>query len=284
MQEKGCSKAVKEFAAADGPRLGCVEYTARDRPGRAAIVYLHGIESHAGWFDRVAQLLAVRGYNVYCLDRRGSGINGENRGFPSGHVDSYEILLSDIHTFIAPVRKRYLRVYIAGLSWGGKLALAHAFAHPGDCDGLILITPGIKALADISLPAKLKVVFGTFLRPRTLVKTPIAVEMFTTTPRFIELIRTDPLRLEKVTARFLWQSLRLDRFIAKHTQRNRLPIQLFLAGRDRIIDNDGVVGLPARGKQERLEIIMYEDQTHSIQFDAPERLAGDMIRWLQLQD
>lgn len=281
VREDGCSRTEKEFVAADGARLGYIEYTAGDKSGRTAIVYLHGIESHAGWFDRAAQLLATRGYDVYCLDRRGSGINRENRGFPSGHVDSYEILLSDIHTFIGPLRNRYQQVYLAGLSWGGKLALAHALAHPEDCDGLTLITPGIKAAVDVSLPAKIKVVFGTYFRPRTLVKTPIKVEMFTATPKFVQLIREDPLRLEKVTARFLWQSLRLDRFIAKEVPRNRLPIQLFLAGQDRIINNEGVVCLLARGKQERLEIVMYEDQTHSVQFDAPERLTADMRRWIQ---
>lgn len=30
-----------------------------------------------------------------------------------------------------------------------------------------------------------------------------------------------------------------------------------------------------------LDILMYEDQTHSIQLDAPQRLIADMTRWLR---
>jgi len=62
---------------------------------------------------------------------------------------------------------------------------------------------------------------------------------------------------------------------------NELPILLFLAGQDRIIDNAGVRKVLERGGQSRLDVITYEDQTHSIQFDAPERLADDMVRWIE---
>ena len=118
-----------EFDPGGGGKLG---YIRHHRPGRqadVALVYLHGIESHAAWFDEPAELLCMRGYDVYCLDRRGSGVNRENRGHESGHTDSYETLLADIHTFIKPLRSRYRGLYLVGLSWGGKLAMSHAVTH-----------------------------------------------------------------------------------------------------------------------------------------------------------
>jgi pimeloyl-ACP methyl ester carboxylesterase len=142
------------YAGSDGAALGYVKY---ENPGaKTALIYLHGIESHSGWFAKAATLLRDRGYAVYCLDRRGSGINRENRGFVSGHVDSYKTLLNDIRAFIGPLRKRYDSVFLLGVSWGGKLALGYGLTYPDDVRGLVLITPGIRALVDVSLFTRLK--------------------------------------------------------------------------------------------------------------------------------
>ena len=269
----------REFLTADGSTLDYIAYTA---PGAdTALVYLHGIESHAGWFAQAATLLQARGYDVFCLDRRGSGINRENRGFVSGHVDQYQVLFDDIHTFIAPLRERYQRVILTGLSWGGKLATAHALAYPDDADALILITPGLSALVDVSLPTKLKVLLFAQIAPKSEIASPIAPEMFTTTPRYLDYIENDPLRLTHATARFYWQSSRLDRYIDANITRLDKPVLLFLAGHDRIIDNAGVLELLQRASLPQFEVIDYPDQTHSVQFDDPATLVQDMDHWLR---
>jgi alpha-beta hydrolase superfamily lysophospholipase len=269
----------REFTGDGGAMLGYTSYAA---PGaRTALVYLHGIESHAGWFAPAAERLRALGYDVHCLDRRGSGINRENRGFVSGHVDSYKTLLADLRAFIAPLRGRYEAVYLVGLSWGGKLALAYALDHPEDVRGLVLITPGLESLVDVSTPDKLKIAALTAIWPTATVPTPIEPEMFTTTPRYLEYIRRDPLRLNEATVRFFWQSTRLDRHNRDRMAANRVPILLFLAEQDRIIDNRGVRAQLARGAQKTLDVLEYEGQTHSIQFDATERMVGDMDRWIR---
>ena len=75
----------------------------------------------------------------------------------------------------------------------------------------------------------------------------------------------------------------MDGYIDHLIARNRLHILLFLAGQDRIIDNDGVAGVLSRGKNVSITTITDEDQTHSVQFDAPERLVQDMARWFKAQ-
>jgi len=277
--EPSLAGEVREYETADGNKLGYVAYTT---PGAStALVYLHGIESHAGWFAQAATLLRGRGYDVFCLDRRGSGINRENRGYVSGHVDQYQVLLDDIHAFIVPLRERYRRVVLTGLSWGGKLATAHVLAYPDDADALILITPGLRALVDASLPTKFKIVLFAQLAPTSEVASPIAPEMFTTTPRYLDYIENDPLRLTHATARFYWQSSRLDRFIDANIDRLDKPLLLFLAGRDRIIDNAGVASLLQQAALQEFAIIDYLDQTHSVQFDDPVTLVQDMDDWLR---
>ena len=267
------------YTAGDGAALGYIKY--QTAGAKRALVYLHGIESHSGWFAQAATLLHDRGYDVYCLDRRGSGINRENRGFVSGHTDSYETLLADLAAFVQPLRKRYESVFLVGLSWGGKLALGYGLTHPEDIAGLVLITPGIRALVDVSLITKLKIVLFSWIHPTEPIASPIRPEMFTTTPRNLDFIERDPLRLTYGTARFYWESHRLDGYIDDRISNLRLPVQLFLAGGDRIIDNEGVRRVLEQGAQDQLEIVTYEDQTHSLQLDATERLVQDIDKWLK---
>jgi alpha-beta hydrolase superfamily lysophospholipase len=270
------------YTASQGASLAYVSY--RQPGATTALVYLHGIESHAGWFAIAADALRDQGYDVYCLDRRGSGLNREDRGFVSGYVDDYATLLSDIDAFVAPLRERYQNVFLVGLSWGGKLALSYGLAHPHAVDGLVLITPGLRARVDVSLMQKLKIALLSPLNPGARVALPIRPEMFTTTPVYLDYIRNDPLRLSSATVRFLWQSHRLDGYVDRNISDNRLPIQLFLAGGDTIIDNEGVVELLQRGSAGGLAVQRYEDQTHSVQMDAARRLSDDMTAWLRAQE
>ena len=272
-----------EFTSSDGAKLGFTGYRASTQQTGTGLVYLHGIESHAGWFDGPARLLQEGGYSCFCLDRRGSGINRENRGFRSGDVDSFRTLFKDIRAFREQLGGRFERAYLVGLSWGGKLGTGYVLSHPDDFDGLVLITPGLAARVDVRFPQKVGIFFSLLLAPTTTFKLPIEPEMFTTTERFVEFIRTDPLRLQRATARFLYESRRLDRYVAAHIKQNTLPTQLFLASEDRIINNTGVFELLARSPERELEVHTYEGLEHSLQFECPERLVGDMTAWIEQQ-
>jgi alpha-beta hydrolase superfamily lysophospholipase len=267
------------YSGSDGAVLGYIRY---DKPGaKTALVYLHGIESHSGWFAKAANLLNHRGYAVYCLDRRGSGINRENRGFVSGHVDSYRTLIADIRAFIQSLRQRYDSVFLLGVSWGGKLALGYGLTHPEDLRGLVLITPGIRAVVDVSLLTKLKILLYSQTQPQEAIPIPIKTEMFTTTPQIFDFIQHDPLRLKYATAGFFFQSHRFDGYIDLRIANLQVPVQLFLAGGDTLIDNEGVRGVLKKAADDKVEIVTYEDQTHSIQLDAADRLVRDMVQWLR---
>ena len=273
---------IGTYRAPDGKDLAYVTHLPRQSRSRhAAFIYVHGIESHAGWFDDAADLLSRRGYPVYCLDRRGSGINRENRGFISGHAGRGDDLLEDLHRAVRALRSigKVDAIYLIGLSWGGKYAMAYDVRHPHEVDGLVLITPGIKPEVDLS-PREKAAVFtdGIFAQKRQH-RIPIRPEMFTTTPRFLDYITNDPLRLHTVSAAFLMQSRRMDKLLDRQGDESRAPVLLFLAGHDRIIDNDETRRFFAQ--RQNLKIIEYPDQTHSIQLDAPDRLTRDIIAWVE---
>ena len=272
--------AIATYRAPDGRELAYRAYRAGATPAATAVVYLHGIESHGVWFALAAERLRRRGYDVFLLDRRGSGLNRENRGFVSGDAGSDAELLGDVGAFLAPLHRDYRRVALVGLSWGGKLALAETLTAPRSVDALILVTPGLVPAVGYGALEQARIASAALVRPEAAFRTPIEPGMFTTTPAWLAFIRDDPLRLRYVTARFLMATRGLDRTIARGAAERRTPALLVLAGRDRIIDNEGARLLMARGPGD-LTIVTYPDQTHSVQLDDVDRLAADVTAWLE---
>lgn len=274
---------IKTYQVSDNKQLDFRFYPATNTH-KQNIIYLHGIESHSGWFDKAALQLNALGYSVYALDRRGSGLNRENRGFIRGHVEHYDVLFDDINHFIDS-QSFTKKPIIVGLSWGGKLALSYNIAFPEKIESLILITPGLISLVDVGILDKIQIFWSSYFSSSKQFKLPIQPQMFTTTPYYLDYIKQDPLRNDSASASFLMQSRDLDGYIIDNIAKNPKPTLLFLAGNDQIIDNVGVVQLLQENanNEQPLTIIDYPEQTHSIQFDATEQLVKDINAWITLQ-
>ncbi len=245
-------------------------------PQRGVLLYCHGIESHGTWFIPAAEKLAEHGYTTFLLDRRGSGLN---RGASPGDAADAKTLLDDVRLFRAHIGDPTLG--LVGLSWGGKLATAAAITRPERVSGLVLITPGLKARVDLPVIQKLRLLFSLPLGGRARLPVPIHPEMFTRTPRFLEFIQQDPWRLHGATARFFVAGLSLDRTIRKGLHRLNIPTLLFLAGQDRIIDNEGVRKLLSQLPQHRLQSEVFADATHAIQFDQTAEMTQRMVTFME---
>jgi len=129
-------KMVQIFRTSDNYEL---HYRKFVNNNRKAIVFLHGIESHSGWFTDIAQQLLNKNIDCYCIDRRGSGLNKEQRG----HIADYQILIEDVEEFITSIKAKYNKIFILGLSWGGKLAVCFTLKYPNLVNGIVLISPGL---------------------------------------------------------------------------------------------------------------------------------------------
>ena len=70
--------SLREHVASDGYRLK-FRHWAPVHP-RGIVIALHGMQSHSGWYDYSSRCLADAGFAVYFPDRRGSGLNGFQRG------------------------------------------------------------------------------------------------------------------------------------------------------------------------------------------------------------
>lgn len=242
---------------------------------RHALLYLHGIESHGGWFLAAARGLAERGCTTYLLDRRGSGLNREG---PVGDAASAGELLEDVRAFRAAAGLRSL--VLVGLSWGGKLALAAALDEPAGVRAVVLVTPGLVPRIDLPPAQKLRVLLSLAHGGRARVELPITTEMFTRTPRHRAYIANDPERVTAVTARFLRVSRTIDRRLREGLPALAAPVLLLLAEHDEIVDNARTRALLERLPAGRLRVALYEGATHAIQLDHTARLVDDVSAFL----
>jgi acylglycerol lipase len=128
---------------------------------------------------------------------------------------------------------------VAGVSWGGKLALALQRFAPARISRLALIAPGLFPQVDLPLIQKVRVGLSMWAAPKARFEIPLNdPDLFTANPARREFIRDDPLKLTHVTTSFLLASRRLDRYArAAQSDPTGCPLCLFLAGHDRIIHN-----------------------------------------------
>ena len=269
------------FRASDGYAF----YVHTFRPAgvpRARVLMLHGIRSHAGWYGSSCQKLAEQGYEVHFLDRRGSGWNTARRG----DAPSFRRLIDDAAECLLDLRRTRagLPLFVAGISWGGKLAVALAARFPTAVTGIILLCPGLKPAIQPPLAVRLRIALASRLRPTKLFPIPLnAPELFTASPEWQAFIGRDRHGLREATARFLFGSFRFDRFLRREYRKVKCPVLLMLAGRDRILDNAATRKLLAEfTSAESIAVIDYPEAEHTLEFEGAEHpWFGDMAAWMR---
>ncbi len=263
----------------DGKHLKYLHFPSQK--SREGVIFLHGIQSHSGWYTASAAYLQKAGYQVFALDRRGSGLNTEDRG----HIDDWNILIRDIVCFIEEKRLKGLseKFHLVGISWGGKLATAFAILHPEFLSSLVLVAPGICPKVGLNPLQRLSVFLNSLFSPRRAFPIPIdRPEMFTSNLERIRYIRDDPLSLRQCSARFMFESFRMDCFLRRNRTRLKVPTLLLLAGQDEIVENTELEkffhALPMKERRVRL----FPDAHHTLEFEEnPEPIFQEILHWIE---
>jgi alpha-beta hydrolase superfamily lysophospholipase len=271
------------FTASDGYVWRYRHYEPLVEP-RGKVACVHGIQSHGGWYEYSSKHLCQAGYGLYFLDRRGSGLNEQARGDTPG----FHRLLDDLAEFLrsptiaGSTTPRTTPVFLLGISWGGKLAVALQRAHPGLVDGLALLCPGLFPRIRPSLVARLAIICSRLVAPGKQFPIPLNdPDLFTATPQWRDFIRSDPLALRQATARFLVESVRLDRYLKEAGRDVKVPALLLLAGMDRIIRNERTRNFVESFAHPDKMILTYPSAHHTLEFEPDhERFVGDLVRWL----
>jgi alpha-beta hydrolase superfamily lysophospholipase len=288
--------AIETFITSDGYPLRYRRFAPPGTP-RAHVVAIHGIQSHAGWYSHSCEQLRQSGFSVDFFDRRGSGVNMQDRGDAPG----FRRLLEDLSEFLRTLDRGQkgpasssgqapgklpgpsVPVFLLAISWGGKLAVALQRYHPGLVDGLVLLCPGFFPKVRPTFWEKLQIVWARLVAPRRYFAIPLNdPELFTAVPRWQQFVRDDPLALRLATARLLIESIRLDGYLRLTTKPVTMPVLLMLAEHDRIIDSPATRKFVERFAAGDRQIIEYAGAHHTLEFEAdPEKFISDLILWLK---
>jgi alpha-beta hydrolase superfamily lysophospholipase len=270
---------LASFRASDGYSFYYRHFAAEGKP-RARLVLLHGVRSNGGWYERSCREFAKRGYDVFFLDRRGSGLNTAHRG----DAPSFRRLLDDVAEFAQAVRseRAWLPVFLCGISWGGKLAVGLPYRRPGLVDGIVLLCPGLAPKVKPPFVRRLRIALASRLRPDNRFPIPLNdADLFTASPQWQKFIDADPFGLSLATARFLFNSFALDIYLKRASKRVTVPSFVMLAECDQIIDNARTRTMISRFPGEST-VIEYAGAHHTLEFEpAGNPWIDDMARWLE---
>jgi acylglycerol lipase len=243
---------------------------------RTVVLYLHGIQSHGGWYAGSAANLAGHGLGVILPDRRGSGLNERDRG----DVRSYRRWLADLDEIAdwATHQWQAKHIGVVGVSWGGKLALAWA-AHRRGQTPVLLLAPGLFPQVDVSFWTKLRIALALIVRPKAPFEIPLNdPALFTDQAPAQEFIANDRQKLTTATARFLVQSAKLDHYWWRQARREWIsPLTVCLAQRDRIVNNRRTLDWMHR-IWDREVIVHQLPSAHSLEFEPALNLLAEPMR------
>jgi alpha-beta hydrolase superfamily lysophospholipase len=251
---------------------------------RGAVLYLHGIQSHCGWYEGSAKMLQQAGYVVLQPDRRGSGHNAADRG----HAISAGQLIEDtMHAGEELCTLAGTSDYdMVGVSWGGRLACATYAASPERIRSLILSCPGLFPRVDVTPAEKFRIGLSMVSGGNRLYDIPLNDPgLFTSDPRWLRYLEGDDLRLMQVTASFFLATRRMDRAVRDLAQHPPCPLTVFLAGQDAIIDSPMTVNFVQELPWPAARVIEYADARHTLEFDGVvETYWQDLLKALRSTD
>jgi alpha-beta hydrolase superfamily lysophospholipase len=278
----GSGAESRALTTDDGVRLHLLHWPGERSPPRAAVIFLHGIASHAGWFGETAADLSSRGLAVYAPDRRGSGRSSG----PRGHLTRYERALDDVEQIVQQVSTEHpaTPVFLAASSWAAKLAVVYAARRPALLSGLLLLGPGLLPTVNLTPVRRVRVVIGHLATPTARLPIPLTPELYTANPPYLDFIRSDPLRLLEATTQFFWETARLDRRRGRDSAKLALPLLLLQGEDDKMMD--------VAGTRRWFESLDVEDKTyqaypgagHTLDFEPDRtRYLADMLEWLAVR-
>ncbi len=251
---------------------------------RGSILHLHGIQSHAAWYEVSARALCEAGYAVLQPDRRGSGRNQQQRG----HAESSEQLLGDGRACLDELARRSGRSssHVLGISWGGKMACAMYAHQPEGIDGLILVTPGLFPVVTVPAAEKFRIGLSMLSNPSKHYDIPLNdPELFTADTNWQAYLRDDALQLHEATAGFFLASRRMDKVARRLPGAKPVPLLMMLAKDERIIDNVETTEFIRKMNWPDRKIITYENSRHTLEFDPDkDHYLQDLVGWLAEHD
>lgn len=259
-----------------------------NKRGDDVLLVLHGGMSHSDWQAPLANaMLAISpDISIVAPDLRGCGLNADH-----GDLGSVQLVIEDVIRQINFLKRSFSRVHLAGWCQGCQYASIAAGKPDNQLASLILLTPGFfwnerfRSVISVTERIMLDMMAEFKLQPdrdHAFVPIPMEATDFTLVDKWLDFIESDKLKTTKVTAKSVNIMDEIQEISWGAILQTRLPLLTILAENDRIVDNNKVQQFlsPLFSEGSKNRLIKF-DSGHAIQFEIPEKIAGEIYRFIR---
>lgn len=244
---------------------------------RAAIVLVHGFNSHSGYYEWVGEQLVADGLAVYALDHRGRGRSDGERFY----VEKFAHYETDLDTFVGQIKASHpdLMLFMLGHSAGGVVACNYAVDHQEKLAGLICESFAYQVPAPDFALAVLKGVSHLFPHAHVL---KLKNEDFSRDPAVILEMNSDPLiENETQPTQTVAEMARADERLKENFKNITLPVLIIHGSADKATKPEGSQSFYENAGSTDKTIKIYEGGYHDLLNDTiKEEVLGDIRNWL----
>jgi alpha-beta hydrolase superfamily lysophospholipase len=245
----------------------------------AAVLMIHGLGGHSGWFEPLARRLKVRQIFALSYDQLGFGKRKEQ-------------VFSSSHEWLKDVKKvtAFLQdlvgdkpIFLIGNSMGGLIALkAVSELQSANIAGLTLLSPAFEGHPKtFPLSYKLDMLLKALFNPEGEFTLPYGVDVVAGQGAVKDWLENDPERRFQLTGRMILSLLALTQGL-RFTQPNaNCPVLMLSAGQDRLVDNRSNKSIFKKLISPSKKELIFSNAMHDLTLDpAVDDVANEIVNWI----
>ena len=280
--ERFLAETLTYFKTKDRLTLYCKAKLAD--PGKASIVFMHGVGEHIGRYQEAFAAFSGQGYDCFGFDQRGFGRSEGERG----HVDRFSDYADDLAIFIddivhlSPIKP----VFLFGHSMGSIVALDYALNYPDQIQGLLIFSCPIKLDSYLATLGSYVANDWSAIMPTFKIPNFIDPRALSNNPSNIAAFSSDPYAFSKVSISWLREFTQARTTVLNQAQNITLPVLVSHGEADTIAALSGAMALFKSLSSKDKTLNIYPDMKHELLNHATEQRAkvlADAFAWLDRQ-
>ncbi|MFA5099628.1 MAG: alpha/beta fold hydrolase [Candidatus Omnitrophota bacterium] len=257
-----------------------VQYQKWEVPDAQTVLLLvHGLGGHTGRWEPLAEYFVARGVSSYALSLRGFG---DTPGI-KGHIDSFDIYLSDIESLVAIIRKDYphQRILLLGESLGGLICFLMAIKNGRLFSGLICLSPAFADTLNVDAKTFWGIIFSSVLEPAKQLSIPLTLSSCSRDEFLVKRMEADPREHRFATSRLLVETLLAEQRAKIFKNRMMTSVLFLLGGHDTIVSTPESMKVFKSLKVSDKFIKVYPEMYHALSIDlGRDEVFQDIFNWI----
>lgn len=270
------TEITSTFQVANDQKVFYRNWKTEDLP-KAAVVIVHGFNSHSGYYQWVAEQLTSNGFETYAIDLRGRGKSDGERFY----IADYNEIVADIHQLVSIVKEAHhdLPVFVLGHSAGGVMSAVYMLAHQDSVAGFICESFAFQVPAPDFAIAVMKGLSHLFPHAHVL---KLNNEDFSRDPSVVAAMNEDPLIAHETQPTKTVQQLALaDEELKKRFPDIKLPILILHGTADKATKPEGSKTFYDASTATDKTLKLYDGHYHDLLNDLNKEIVmKDILAWL----